>query len=433
MLFRNISIVDRDFILQKNRFVLVENGRFLYIGTEMPDPSEYHLEGHEIIDGNRKLLMPAFYNTHCHVPMTLLRGYGEGLPLNEWLQTKVFPFEAEFDAEEKYCGAMLGALELISSGCVSISDMYSNLVSYGSGLHDAGMKANISNGMIIFDDKSFFDDRSYRDTVEFMEYAEALGDGRMIPCASVHDEFTTTDRCVDECIEFAKENNLHIQIHVSEAKVNHEDCLRRRGITPVRYFEDKGLFDLPVTAAHCVHVTDDDIDILKKHNVFVAHCPSSNLKLGTGIAPLKKMYDKGVPVTIGTDGASSNNNLNMFEEMHLSAMLCRGYSFDSNAIPANEILRIASRNGALSQGREDCGLIDTGMKADFIVLDLDKPHMIPDFDTISNVVFSAQASDILMTVCDGQVLYKDGEFLTIDEEKVKSDAEKTFRKILNKL
>lgn len=433
MLLRNISITDRDFVLRKNMNVLVDNGRFLYIGTDMPDPLKYHTEEHEIIDGNRKLLMPAFYNTHCHIPMTLLRGYGEGLPLNEWLQTKVFPFEAQFDAEAKRCGAMLGALELISSGCVSISDMYSNLVCYGRGLHDAGMKANISNGMVIFDDKRFFDDRSYTDTVEFMQYAASVKDGRLISDISVHDEFTTTDKSVEECVGFAKENGLRMQIHMSEAKVNHDSCVDRRGMTPAQYFEKKGLFDIPTTAAHCVHVTDEDIEILRKHNVSVSHCISSNLKLGSGIAPVKKLYERGVNVTLGTDGASSNNNLNCFEEMHLAAMVCRGVTNDSNAIPAKEILKIATRNGALAQGREDCGLIDIGMKADFIVLDLDKPHMIPDFDTISNVVFSAQASDILMTVCDGDILYRNGEFLTIDEEKVKSDAETKFKEILNSL
>ena len=429
MIFKNISVVDKDFNLLKNQYVVTDKDRFAYIGKDKPDTA-----GQEIVDGSRKLIMPAFYNTHCHAPMTLLRGYGEGMPLNQWLYDKVFPFEAAFDAEEKYWGAQLGALELISSGCVSISDMYSCLVKYGEGLHKAGMKANLCNGMIIFDpDGSFFDDRSYRDTAEMMEYTASLGDDRIKADISVHDEYTTTDKSVEECIGFAKEHKLSMQIHISETRENHDGCVDRRGMTPAEYFETKGLFDIPVTAAHCVHLSDNDIEIFRKHNVYVSHCISSNLKLGSGIAPVKKYYDRGLNISIGTDGASSNNNLNMFEEMHLAAMVCRGQSNDSNAIPVKDILKFATRNGALAQGREDCGLIAEGMRADFMVLDLDKPHMYPDYDTLANVVFSAQSSDVWMTVCDGEVLYKDGEFMTIDPAEVKAKAKESFEAVLKRL
>ncbi len=434
MLFKNITILDKEFEPVRNQYVLTDKDRFVYIGSDDPDNLGLVSDKEYVIDGKDKLIMPAFYNTHCHISMTLLRGIGEGLSLNDWLNTKVLPFEAVFEAEEKYWGAMLGAEELISSGCVSVSDFYSCLVRYAKGLYAAGMKANICNGIVIFDpEKSFFSDRSYTDTVEMMNYARSLSDGRMIGDISVHDEFTTTDKTVEECVGFAKENGLRMQIHMSEAKINHDSCVKRRGMTPAQYFEKKGLFDIPTTAAHCVQVTDDDIEILKRHHVFVSHCISSNLKLGSGIAPVKKFYDRGVTVTIGTDGASSNNNLNCFEEMHLAAMVCRGVNHDSNAIPAKEILRIATRNGALAQGREDCGLIDTGMKADFIVLDLDKPHLYPDFDIVSNIVFSAQSSDVWMTVCDGDVLYKNGEFTHLDPEEIKAKARESLEKVLKRM
>lgn len=434
MYFKNISLIDKDFNLKRNQHAVVSGDRFVYIGSQDPRESGMDITGHEVTDGDKKLIMPAFYNTHCHISMTLLRGYGEGMPLNRWLNEKIFPFEAHFEEDEKFWGAQLGALELIASGCVSVSDMYSCLVRYGKGLYDAGMKANISNGMIVFDPEgSYYHDRSYRDTVEMIEYAGTLKDGRIVPTASIHDEFTTTDKSVEECIDFAVKNNLTMQIHLSEAKVNHDSCISRRGITPAKYFESKGLFDLKTTAAHCVHLTDEDIDIFKAHDVYMSHCLSSNLKLGTGIAPLKHYFDRGLNISIGTDGASSNNNLNMFEEMHLVAMVCRGQSEDSNAISDKDILKIATRNGALAQGREDCGLIAEGMKADFIVLDLDRPHLYPDYDTLANVVFSAQSSDVFMTVCDGDVLYKNGEYKYLDKEKIQAEAARSFEAVLSRL
>lgn len=434
MYFKNISIIDKDFCLRRNQHVLVNGKTFGYIGSESPESVGMDIKGYEIFNGNHKLIMPAFYNSHCHTPMTLLRGYGEGMVLNRWLNEKVFPFEDHFEENHKFWGALLGALEMISSGCVSVSDMYSCLARYGKGLHDAGMKANISNGMIVMNPEgSFYDDRSYRDTVELMELVKTFEDDRIIPTASIHDEYTTTDKSVEECIDFAKRNNLMMQIHLSEAKINHDSCIKRRGVSPAKYFEQKGLFDLKTTAAHCVQISDEDIDILKEHDVYMSHCLSSNLKLGTGIVPLKHFYDKGLNISLGTDGASSNNNLNMFEEMHMAAMVCRGHSFDSNAIPDKEIIKFATRNGALSQGRNDCGLIDTNMRADFIVIDLDKPHLYPDYDTIANVVFSAQSSDIYMTVCDGDVLYKNGEFTYLDQEEIKAKAVESFEEILKSM
>ena len=429
MIIKDVKMLDEDFQIRDHMNVVIEGGRFLSITKGMPDP-----EGREIIDGSDKFMMPAFYNTHCHVPMTLLRGYGEGLPLQRWLQERIFPFEAKFDAEYKYWGAKLGALELIKSGCVSISDMYFDLVDYGRALYEAGMKANLCNGLVTFDENaSYYKDNSYKDTLRLMQWIkenEAQNGGRIKADASVHSEYANKEKALREAFEFAAEEKLIVQLHMSETQSEHEECKARHGMTPAEYFQKLGAFQSQVVAAHCVWLDDGDAEIMKDSHAFVSHNPSSNLKLGSGIAPIKKFYDQGLQITLGTDGASSNNNLNVLEELHLASLLCRGQALDANAIPIAEMIKIATRSGALAQGREDCGLIKEGFHADFILLDLDKEHLTPDYDTLANIVFAAQSSDICMTVCDGEIIYKDGEALFIDEEETIAKASESFQKVL---
>lgn len=432
MIIKDIKLLDEEFKVREHMNVVVEDGRFLSITKGMPDP-----EGREVIDGCGKFMMPAFYNTHCHVPMTLLRGYGEGLPLQEWLHERIFPFEAKFIPECKYWGARLGALELIRSGCVSISDMYFDLVTYGRALFEAGMKANLCNGLVSFDDDaSFFEDRSYFDTLELMQWIKdnaIENDGRIKADASVHSEYANKERALREAFDFAADEGLIVQAHISETRSEHEECKARHGMSPVAYFEKLGAFRNPVVAAHCVWLDDSDVDMMIANHAFMSHNPSSNLKLGSGIAPVKQYFDRGMQITIGTDGASSNNNLNMLEEVNLAALLCRGQALDANSIPTVEIVKAATRGGALAQGRTDCGLIKEGYRADFIVFDLDKEHLTPDYDTLANIIFSAHSSDICMTVCDGEIIYKDGEALFIDQEETIAKASESFQKVLESL
>ena len=430
MLFKNIKLLDENFIVKENMYLATDGEVISYIGDTEPEGKQ-----EEVYDGRGKFLMPAFYNTHCHVPMTLLRGYGEGLPLQRWLNERIYPFEAKFSGEYKYWGAKLGALELMKSGCVSISDMYFNLVEYGSGIYEAGMKANLSNCIVTFDpDKSYFDDSSYIDTAELLDWLKDYDDGRIKADASVHAEYTTQDKSNLEAIGFALENNMIMHVHVSETESEHQEAKKRRGgLTPVQYFDSLGAFKNPFIAAHCVWLEDEDVEILKKNGAYMSHNISSNLKLGSGIAPLKKYFNEGLNISIGTDGASSNNNLNMMEEIHLGAVVARGASRDANAISAVDYLKFATVNGAKAQGREDCGIIKEGNKADFIVFDLDKEHMTPDYDTLANIVFAAQSSDIWMTVCDGKVICKDGKSLLIDEEETRAKAIESFNKVCAQL
>lgn len=430
MIFDKIKILDENFLVKDNMYVVTQGNRITYVGADKPD-----FAGHEVVSGKGRFLMPAFYNTHCHIPMTLMRGYGEGLPLQKWLHERIFPFEAKFTPEAKYWGARLGAIELMKSGCVSISDMYFDLVAYGRAIHEAGLKANLCNGVVSFDDNaSYYSDRSYSDTLDLIEWTSSLDDDRIRVDASAHSEYANTERPLMEVADFAAEKGLIIQVHTSETRAEHYECKERHGgLTPVQYLEKCGFFRSPVVASHCVWLEEEDITILKQSGAFVSHNASSNLKLGSGIAPLKTYYDSGLNITLGTDGASSNNNLNMLEEINLAALLCRGGSFDANAVPASEILRMATEGGALAQGRTDAGLIKEGYRADIVVFDIDKPHMTPDYDTVANIVFSANSSDIYMTICDGEVVLRQGRPMLIDEEETIAKAAESFAKVLETL
>ncbi|MBQ1215103.1 MAG: amidohydrolase family protein, partial [Firmicutes bacterium] len=214
-----------------------------------------------------------------------------------------------------------------------------------------------------------------------------------------------------------------------ETKKEHEECKQRYGKTPARFFYDLGTMDIPVIAAHCVWVEDEDLDLLKEKGVTCVHNPSSNMKLGSGFMPIQKMMDKGIRVCIGTDGCASNNNQNMFEEIHMAAVIHKGYHLDPTMLEATDLLTMATVNGAEAQGRENCGALKVGYKADIIAIDMDRPHLMPTHDIPSLLTYSAQGSDVVMTMVDGKILYENGVYMTIDFEKVKFDLDASVKRI----
>lgn len=426
MLIRDITLLDGEMQTVEHVNVLVKDGRFAYVGPA--DVKEYT---GTVVDGTGKLMMPGFYNTHCHVPMTLTRGLGEGLSLSDWLTKKMFPFEGNMTAEDCYYGAMLGAMELISGGCVSISDMYFHTSEIARALSEAGMKANICHGLSSGDPEQKPEElKGWGDTLSLLEKTKADGDGRIKVDVGLHAEYTSTERLVRAAAELAGEHGLAVHTHISETKKEHEECKQRHnGLTPTQYFYQCGLFDNPVLGAHCVWLEEKDRDILARSGATISHCISSNLKLGSGVAPVSSYLEQGINTVIATDGAASNNNLNLMEEMHLASLAGKGTFGRPEILPPEQILKMATVNGAKAQRRMDCGQIREGWKADFILLDMDKPHLVPVHNILSNVVYSAQSTDICMTVIDGRIVYRDGEFLTIDRERVQYEAVKRVNRI----
>ena len=415
---------DERYGVLKNAFVGVENDRFCYVGTEMPqEPYDRKSDMHG------KLIMPGLYNCHTHAPMVLLRGVGSGLPLDKWLFEAVFPIEDKLTPELISAGSDLAIAEMIAGGTVSFSDMYFFPAKTIESVLNAGMKANISRPVQAFKPGDPGAQTRIRESIELYDAYHKAGNGRILVDFCIHAEYTCNEETVAQYAALCKERSGNMHIHLSETEKEHEECKAKYGKTPARWFYDLGAFDSRTFAAHCVTLEDDDMQLLKEKNVSIVHNPTSNLKLGSGFAPITKYLQMGFNVALGTDGAASNNNLNMFEEMHLAGIIHNGYEKNATAMNADTVLTMATENGAVLQGREMCGRIEVGYHADFIAVDLDRPHLIPQLDLPALLVYSAGAEDVCLTVCDGKELYKNGEFHTIDFEKVRFEVNHAVKQL----
>lgn len=417
MLFHNIAIIDAEGETRENMNIRTDGAFIASVEPCENDLSDARKLHKDVYDGTGKLLIPGFFNNHTHVPMTLTRGYGEKLPLADWLVTRIFPFEALLTEEDVYWGSMLGIAEMLRGGTVSFTDMYMRIQGVFRAVMETGIKANLSNGLTGDDTTVLKETAWYRETEQMRRDAET-SNGHVIADASLHAQYTSTVSLVRAIADYARENELHMHVHLSESEAEHENCKALHGKTPTKFFTDLGLFDVPTTVAHAVYIEGEDYDLLLDKGVSLCHAPSSNLKLGSGLADVKSWRDHGLRVTIGTDGAGSNNNLDMIEEVTLASYLAKGLHRDPLLFSTGELLTFATRNGALAQGREDTGLLEPGYRADLVVVDMNAFHFQPMYDYGTNLFTNANASDVALTMVDGRVLYRNGEFATIDIEKV---------------
>ena len=428
MLFEHIDYLDENFEVQKNAFIGIKDGKIAYIGTEKPQE-----DFGEVYNGKHGLMMSGFVNAHSHAPMTLLRGYGENLPLDRWLNEKIFPFEDKLTDSAIAASTTLACAEMVRFGTVSFSDMYFFSQTMAKSILDSGIKCNLSRGLTVFSDQDYEQLEAYKDNMDLLKNYQNAGNGRLKIDLCIHGEYTTTPKVVEAVAKHAKSENVNVHIHLSETKKEHEECKQRHGKTPAKYFADLGLFDQPTTAAHCVWVEDEDIELFKKYGVTVVCNPVSNMKLASGFAPIPKMLEKGINIALGTDGCASNNNLNIMQDLYLFALLYKGVTGDPTVVTPKQALSAATLNGFKSQGRMDSGKISVGQKADIIVINTDVPNMYPATDIACNLVYAAQGSDIKLTMVDGKVLYRDGEYLTIDIEKAKAQTQMHTDAILQQL
>ena len=381
-----------------------------------------------VIDGKGNLLIPGFYNTHCHAAMTIFRGYGEDLPLDRWLNEKIFPAEDRLTHASVRVGAELAIAEMLSNGIVSFSDMYMFEDAVAEAVVETGIKANLSRCIVSFTDEDPSKDSRVAESLALASRYHGMDDGRVRIDMSLHAEYTNTERMSRYVAALAKERGFGIQVHISETEKEHLEAMTRRGgRTPCEFFAECGLFDVPVTAAHCVWLSDNDCSIFAQKGVSIAHNPVSNLKLGSGVMSLRKMLDAGINVTLGTDGTASNNNLDILKEMQYAVLLAKGISRRPESVTAAEMLPIATVNGARAQGRDNCGRIETGYRADAVLIDMDSLHNIPSYGYETTLLYSARSCDVRMTMVDGKILYRDGEFSTIDVEKLKYHAKDVIK------
>ena len=430
ILFNDITVITMEKVspILYNAFIGISGGKICYIGKIAPESP-----ANREICGKNKVIMPSLINCHTHSPMSLLRGYSNDVKLKQWLFDDIFPAERKIDYDMAYIGARLSIAEMIASGTTSMNDMYLGLPRIAEAVAEAGIKANLSNGILHFGDEKcdFKTSREYRDTFRIVKEYYAKNHPLIKADAGIHGEYTSNPDVWVQVIDFAKEYGLRVHIHLSESKDEHEECKKRHnGLTPTQAFNKYGLFELPVIAAHGVYIEDCDIEILADKKATIVYNPISNLKLASGIAPIHKAAQGGVNITLGTDGMASNNSNDLFEEIKIGCLLQKAINDNPTVIPAYQALEMATVNGASAQGREnECGMIKQGFDADIIMLDFDNERLTPSYDPISTIVYSATGQDVCMTMCQGKTLYENGEFKTIDIEKVLFEVRKAKEKL----
>lgn len=430
ILFKNAKIITTENGMMKvleNAYLGIEGAFIDYIGLDEPF-KKYD----SVKDAYNKLLMPGLVNSHNHSAMNLLKGLGSDLPLQEWLGI-MWPIEDKMRAEELIAGMEMNVLEMIAGGTTSFSDMYMMPMKTQSVIKNSGIKANLTRVVMGGSEDSNWDGFiNCNEALAFYKEFDNAFDTRLKVDWSVHGEYTIADKIARLWAEEIQTIGGRLHIHLSETKRETEACIKKRGISPTKWFEKLGFFNIPTYAAHCVWCDDEDLEILREKKVTPVHNPSSNMKLGSGFARIPQMIDMGMNVALGTDGSASNNNVNMFEEMHLSSIIHNGYTHDPVIMKPETVIKMATANGAKGQGRVDTGSIEVGKRADIIAINLDAPHLVPDHDTLALVVYSAQASDVVMTMVDGKILYENGIFLTMDKDRIFSDYRKAAEYLIKK-
>ena len=409
-------LMDEAGTVMPGAYVVVEGTKIRSVGTERPwGPFDQEIDGH----GN--VLMPGFVNAHTHVPMTAMRGYGDGNNLQDWLNNYIFPVEARWDDRAVRACTALGLAEMISSGVTSIADMYMHTDIIAQEVASAGISANLCCGGVLFGDT--FDPATHGDCVAQRELTEKwhnYNDGQIRIDASIHGEYTSRKELWQWMADYAREHGLGMHVHVSETRAEHEACIARHGKTPIQTLNDYGVWDGRAIAAHCVWTTPEDWAIMAEKGISAIHNPISNLKLGSGIAPIPAMKQAGVNVCLGTDGVSSNNCTDLFSDLKFAAILHNGANCDPLALLPLDALKMATRDGGIALGRQT-GVIQGGYDADLILVDFSHLNLTPCHSVISNLAYAAHGSDVVMNMARGKVIYKDGDFLTIDLERVRRE------------
>jgi 5-methylthioadenosine/S-adenosylhomocysteine deaminase len=417
-----LTMIDSDAALE-NTSVFIRKDKIIDI---RPIGSYARPSGVEIINAEKCIIMPGLINGHCHTAMTIFRGYADDLPLKEWLFEKIFPAEAVHATPENvYWGALLGCLEMISSGTTSFIDGYFNQDATMRAARESGLRAIISQGIIDFPAPGIPDPKdNLKKGKEFIEkhlnFSELLTPGLFC-----HSPVTCSDKTLVKAMEISMEHSLPLQIHLSETRDEIDEVIKRTGKRPAVFLNDLGILNNNLIASHSVHLDDEEINLILKKGVRVVHTPESNMKLASGVARMSDMVKVGIRPGIGTDGCASNNNLDLLKEMDSAAKLGKVFTNNPVNMSAATVLKMATSWGAEVTGfKKQIGTIEIGKKADIIVVDANQPHMTPLYNPVSSIVYSANGGDVKDVVVNGKILMKDRNFLTLDRkaimEKVKA-------------
>ncbi len=407
-----------------NAYLIIEGSKITEIGSgELPSEDRFK----EIIDAHNMVVMPGLVNAHTHAAMTLFRGYADDLPLMEWLQNKIWPLETRLQPEDYYWGTMLGITEMIKSGTTCFADMYFMMEQAARAVKETGIRACLARGMVGIGPDA---ENAFTDSRRLYEEWNGEADGRIQMVLGPHAPYTCPPDYLKRVVALGEELDMGIHIHLAETKSEIQQIKEQYQKTPIILMKETGLFERPVLAAHCVHLTDEEIDVLARYKVGVAHNPESNMKLASGIAPVPEMLRSRVNVALGTDGAASNNNLDMIQELRSCSLIHKVNTMDPEAVPAYTALEMATVNGARALGLRGVGTLESGMKADIIMVDFNKPHLSPQHDVVAHLVYSASGSDVDTVMIDGRVVMRRRVLTTIDEKQVLSEVCSRARRLL---
>ncbi|MCM1986490.1 amidohydrolase family protein [Methanococcoides seepicolus] len=421
----NVLTMDPELGDLKNGVVVIDDGSIVEVAESTEATAD------TVIDARGGVVMPGFVNTHTHAGMTLFRGYADDLPLASWLQDHIWPAEAELTASDVVAGTNLACLEMIKSGTVAFADMYFFMEEVGKVVESSGLRAALSYGMIELGDAEK-GKNELKKGKGFVNEWNGKADGRISAMYGPHAPNTCSKDFLIKVKEQAVADNAKIHIHVLETEAELNQMKEQYGMCSVNMLDSIDFFGPDVLAAHCVWLSDGDMDILANNNVNISHNPVSNMKLASGVAPVTKLLDRDANVCLGTDGCASNNNLDMFDEMKTATLLQKVDTMDPTALPARKVLEMATINGAKALDIKG-GMLRKGYNADVIIVDMNRSHLTPLFDVPSQLVYSAGGSDVRTSIVNGKVLMDDHKVLCMDEQKIIDDAKEAASDLVSRV
>jgi len=400
--------------------VVIKDGMIVAVGASESLKSKFKAK--ETINANDRIVMPGLINTHTHAAMVLFRGFADDLPTQEWLENYIWPAEAKYiNAETVRLGTLLAIAEMIRSGTTTFNDMYFFEDEVAKAAKEAGIRAVVGEALLDFPTPN------KKTPQEGLEYTEMLiqkwrDDPLVTVAVAPHAPYTCSPEILKAAKNLSDKYNVRFHIHLSETEKEVNDIQKKYGLTPVGYMDSLGVLGDNVIAAHCVHLTEEDIQLIAHRKVGVAHDPESNMKLASGVAPIPDLLDAGVKIGLGTDGAASNNDLNMFEEMDTTAKLHKVFRHDPTVIDAQTVVEMATNGGARILGLDDqIGSIEEGKRADIIIINLNKPHIVPIYNPYSHIVYVIDGADVETVIIDGKTVMLNQKILTINEEEIIRD------------
>lgn len=404
--------------------VAIADGKIVAVGKNI------NVKADTVIDAKGKVVLPGLVNAHTHLSMTLLRGVADDMELDPWLKTKIWPIEKHLRAEDCYVGALLGCLEMIKSGTTCFADQYFFMEDVARAVEKAGIRGVLSYG-IIEQGNPKKRKSEIREGEKLVKTCHGMANGRILTMFGPHAPYTCSPECLAQVKQLAKKYKVGIHTHIAESKWEVEEIIKKYGKRPVEHLDAIGFLGPEVLAAHCVQLAEQEIRILRDRGVKPVHNPVSNMKIACGVSPVPEMLAAGIPVALGTDGAASNNSLDMFNEMKFAALLNKVDKFDPTVMPVQSVLEMATVNGARALGLgENLGSLEVGKKADLTLVDLRKPHLTPLRNVISHLVYSATGGDVDTVIVDGKVIMQGRRVLTLEEDKVLEEAQKVADDLL---